>query len=107
MGQTLEVKLVLDEKTKQELKDLNREIIREELNNAFVNFKIEQNESYSLRIKDVAKRLNISEVTVRRWFKKGDLKGKKHGGVIRFKPSEIDKALNSIDKLLYRNNKTA
>ncbi|MCB2197654.1 MAG: helix-turn-helix domain-containing protein [Bacteroidetes bacterium] len=104
MAQTLEIKLILDEETKQELRELNREILREELSSAFGDFQNKQSHDYSFTIKDVAKKLNVSEITVRRWYKNKDLKGKKMGGVIRFKPSEIEKALDSMDKLLYRKN---
>jgi len=48
-----------------------------------------------LSIDDVARRLNVSGITVRRWVKSGKLIGRKAGAQWRFDPGVVEAALNA------------
>ena len=52
-------------------------------------------EGQYLSIDDVARRLGVSGITVRRWVKSGKLVGRKAGAQWRFDPDTVDTALDS------------
>lgn len=70
--------------------------IRNEIEKLSKNFKPIEPPEYLTRI-EVAKILKISTVTLTDWNKKGILKPYRLGNLIRYKQSELDVALKSIN----------
>ena len=83
--------------TPEELKQSIIDEIRNELKEITKNFKPVSPPEYITR-KEAAKILKVSLVTLHDWNKKGILKPYRLGNLIRYKRSELDKALININK---------
>ena len=81
----------------QEFKESIISDIRAEFVKLSQNFKPIEPPKYLTR-KEVAKILKISLVTLSDWNRKGILKPYRLGNLIRYKQSELDQALISINK---------
>lgn len=57
---------------------------------------------FYLTRKEVAEKLQISLISVDKYAKQGVLKSYRIGGAIRFKSSEVDKALEEVRNAKYR-----
>lgn len=82
----------------EDLKNIILDDLKEELARLINSFKPEKKEDEYLTRKEVSKILKVSLVTISDWSKKKILKPKRIGNLIRFKRSDIDKALIEINK---------
>jgi len=82
--------------TPQQLKESILSEVRAELQNITLNFQPKEQPEYLTR-KEVAVILKVSLVTLSDWNKKGVLKPYRLGNLIRYKSSELEKALIAIN----------
>jgi excisionase family DNA binding protein len=82
--------------TPQQLKESILLDVRTELKELVLNFQPKKQPEYLTR-KEVAKILKVSLVTLSDWNKKGVLKPYRLGNLIRYKSSELETALISIN----------
>ncbi|ARV07581.1 DNA-binding protein [Polaribacter sp. SA4-10] len=82
--------------TPQQLRENILADVRTELKEIILNFQPKKQPEYLTR-KEVAKILKVSLVTLSDWNKKGVLKPYRLGNLIRYKSSELETALISIN----------
>lgn len=82
----------------EDLKNIILDDLKDELSRLMNSLKPEKKEDEYLTRKEVSKILKVSLVTVSDWSKKNILQPRRIGNLIRFKRSDIDKALIEINK---------
>jgi len=87
---------------KEDLKVFIQNTIEESLEKYF-EMKIEQEKRKThLTVKEVANKINVSELTVRNYIKRGVLKAKRVGNRILINNLELEKSLQEFKSLKYK-----
>lgn len=94
---------ILHSTPKEELANIIREVLKTELANITPQQENNSVKFYSRR--EVAKMLNISLPTLHEWTKNGVITAHRINTRIRFKHSDIEKALQEIETLKYSRKK--
>lgn len=94
--------LILFNTPATELKELFRDVIKEELSNLKQQQKEENLTATYLSRQQVCKLLNLSLVTVDKFTRQGILKGYRIGGRIRYKQHEVEESLTAVKDAKYR-----
>jgi excisionase family DNA binding protein len=87
-------RIIMTEISLEELTDLIRSVIREEVEAA----KLHENENKFYNIEEAAKYLSISKGTIYSWKNNGKLAGHKAGGKVVFKKDELEACLKKWNK---------
>lgn len=82
----------------EDLKNIILDDLKDELARLINSFKPEKKEDEYLTRKEVSKILKVSLTTISDWSKNNIIKPRRIGNLIRFKRSDIDKALIEINK---------
>jgi len=82
-------------------------ILKELVNPQFAELKKLINESinppkHNLTVRETAKRLNVSELTIRNYIKKGTIKAEKIGRRIVINSKDLEKSLSEVKSFKYR-----
>jgi hypothetical protein len=88
----------------EEFKNILKEIIREELQ-AMNKVPTSAKDETLLGVQATAKLLGISAQTVRTYTNKSILKGRRIGNLIKYRRSEVEKALKEISVIKYGRNR--
>lgn len=91
--------LIFHSSTKQELKQLFEEVVKVQLEK---HFSKEEADTKLLTRKDVAELLQISLPTLNTYTKEGIIPATRIGSMIRYKKSDIDKALKDIEHIKHQ-----
>jgi excisionase family DNA binding protein len=94
----MSTEIILHTTPKSELKNLIAEAIKEQLSTFFEK---KDTEDKLLTRKQVSGMLSISLPTLHTWTKEGIIQGIRIGSSIRYKSSEIEKALQNIQSIKY------
>lgn len=94
-------KLILSQFGLDELKEIFKEVIREEVKNISTSLSYEEKPLYGSR-KEVAAALHISLTTLYELTKTGVLVGYRIQGRILYKWTEVDQALQKVETLRFK-----
>lgn len=88
--------------TKEDLEELVQTSVNKALAEFFLEKERRAKNKDFLTVKETAKYLDVSDLTVRNYIAKGYLKAERLGHQIRIKKIEIDNALKEVKSLKYR-----
>ena len=92
--------------TPEDLKEVIKSCVKEELTAYFQNHQIEQPSSNLLTMKELSKMLGVSKPTIIKWTKTGVIVGQKIGRRVYYKKDLIDQCLkNYQDESILRQAK--
>lgn len=92
--------IILYSSSKDELKGLIAETLKEELS-VFFNKENKLDDSRLYTRKEVAKILSISLPTLNTWTKQGVIKASRIGNSVRYSAEDIEQALRTIQSIKY------
>lgn len=88
--------------TQDALEDLVRSSMKESLKDFYEKQKKAENSQVNLTIKEAARFLNVSDLTVRNYIKRGDIKARRIGNRLIIKKEQLENALKEVKSLKYK-----
>nr|WP_042292854.1 helix-turn-helix domain-containing protein [Nonlabens ulvanivorans] len=88
--------------TREELEDLVKTSTAKSIKEYFTKKESNDSQPIHTTVKEAAKRLKVSELTVRNYIKRGTILAKKVGNRVLIDTASIDKALFEVKSLKYK-----
>lgn len=76
--------------------------MKESLKDFYEKQKKAENSQVNLTIKEAARFLNVSDLTVRNYIKRGDIKARRIGNRLIIKKEQLENALKEVKSLKYK-----
>lgn len=86
----------------EELEDLVQTSVEKTLSNFYKDKKSKENKSENLSVKETAKLLKVSDLTIRNYIKRGLIKAERIGSRILINREELMKSLKEVKSFKYK-----